>query len=132
MGLRADGQGEIRRLRRAHRRADETAGEGARRGAGRLDGAGEAARLSARIFVGAARPRTLSAAIVPVLVGSAIAQSHGTFRIDVFVVALAASLLIQIGADYANDVSEYLPGADTAERLGPPRATAQRPGPRAA
>ena len=81
--------------------------------------------MSARIFVGAARPRTLSAAIVPVLVGSAIAQSHGTFRIDVFVVALAASLLIQIGANYANDVSDHLRGADTAERLGPPRATAQ-------
>ena len=81
--------------------------------------------MSARVFVAAARPRTLSAAIVPVLVGSAIAQSHGAFRLDVFAVALAASLLIQIGANYANDVADHARGADTAERLGPPRATAQ-------
>lgn len=80
--------------------------------------------MSARVFVAAARPRTLSAAIVPVLVGSAVAASHGAFRPDVFGAALAASLLIQIGANYANDVSDHLRGADTAERLGPPRATA--------
>lgn len=81
--------------------------------------------MSARVFVAAARPRTLSAAIVPVLVGSAIAQSHGAFRLDVFAAALAASLLIQVGANYANDVADHARGADTAERLGPPRATAQ-------
>ena len=81
--------------------------------------------MTARTFVEAARPRTLSAAIVPVLVGSAVAASRGAFRVDVFVAALAASLLIQVGANYANDVSDHLRGADTAERLGPPRATAQ-------
>ncbi len=81
--------------------------------------------MSARVFLEAARPRTLSAAVVPVLVGSAAAASHGAFRIDVFVTALLASLLIQIGANYANDVSDHLRGADTALRLGPPRATAQ-------
>lgn len=80
--------------------------------------------MTARIFFAAARPHTLSAAVVPVLVGSAAAASHGAFRADVFVAAMAASLLIQIGANYANDVTDHLRGADTAERLGPPRATA--------
>lgn len=89
-----------------------------------MDGAPAAARLSARVFFDAARPRTLAAAISPVLVGSAVAAAHGAFRADVFGAALAASLLIQIGANYANDVSDHLRGADTPERLGPPRATA--------
>lgn len=80
--------------------------------------------MSARIFFDAARPRTLAAAVSPVLVGSAVAASHGSFRPDVFIAALAASLLIQIGANYANDVSDHLRGADTPDRLGPARATA--------
>ena len=80
---------------------------------------------SMRVFFDAARPRTLSAAVVPVLVGSAVAASRGAFRVDVFVAALAAALLIQIGANYANDVCDHLRGADTPERLGPSRATAQ-------
>ncbi len=80
--------------------------------------------MSARVFFEAARPRTLSAAVVPVLVGSAVAASRGSFRPDVFVAALAAALLIQIGANYANDVSDHLRGADTPDRLGPARATA--------
>ncbi len=80
--------------------------------------------MSARVFLAAARPQTLSAAVVPVLVGSAAAASHGAFRPDVLLAALLASLLIQIGANYANDVSDHIRGADTPERLGPPRATA--------
>lgn len=78
----------------------------------------------ARVFIDAARPRTLAAALSPVLVGSAVAASRGSFRPDVFVAALAAALLIQIGANYANDVSDHLRGADTPDRLGPARATA--------
>jgi len=80
--------------------------------------------VSARVFFEAARPRTLSAAVVPVLVGSAVAASRGAFRADVFVAALAAALLIQVGTNYANDVSDHLRGADTPDRLGPARATA--------
>jgi len=90
-----------------------------------MDGAGDAARVRARVFIDAARPRTLAAAVVPVLVGSAVAGSRGAFRADVFAAALSASLLIQIGTNYANDVSDHLRGADTSDRLGPPRATAQ-------
>lgn len=86
---------------------------------------GATAPLSVHVFFAAARPLTLSAAVVPVLVGSAVPLSQGHFRPDVFVVALLAAVLIQIGANYANDVSDAKRGADTPDRLGPPRATAQ-------
>jgi 1,4-dihydroxy-2-naphthoate octaprenyltransferase len=71
----------------------------------------------------AARPATLPAAAVPVLVGSAAARSAGDFNVVVFVAALAAALLIQIGTNFANDVFDFERGADTDERLGPPRVT---------
>ncbi|HZP97416.1 MAG TPA: 1,4-dihydroxy-2-naphthoate polyprenyltransferase [Candidatus Limnocylindria bacterium] len=77
-----------------------------------------------RVWVWAARPPTLSAAIVPVLVGSAVPASRGHFDGGVFVAALVASLLIQIGTNYANDLFDGLRGADGPERLGPPRAVA--------
>jgi 1,4-dihydroxy-2-naphthoate octaprenyltransferase len=70
----------------------------------------------------AARPKTLSAASVPVLVGSACALSVGSLRWGPALAALAGALLLQIGANFANDVYDYEKGADTAERLGPTRA----------
>lgn len=70
----------------------------------------------------AARPKTLSAASVPVLVGSACAFALGGFRLGPALAALAGALLLQIGANFANDVYDYEKGADTAERLGPTRA----------
>jgi 1,4-dihydroxy-2-naphthoate octaprenyltransferase len=69
----------------------------------------------------AARPRTWPAAIVPVLVGSAIAARAGQFQGLPFLAALLASLLIQIGTNYANDLFDYLKGADR-QRQGPTRA----------
>ena len=77
-----------------------------------------------RIWWIAARPPTLPAAIVPVLVGAALAWAGGRFLAVPFVATLLASLLIQIGTNLANDVFDYEKGADTAERLGPPRITA--------
>lgn len=72
----------------------------------------------------AARPRTLPAAIAPVLVGTACAYY---FTEDVrwlaFAAALAGSILIQIGTNLANDYSDAKRGADTADRLGPVRVT---------
>ena len=76
-----------------------------------------------RAWVHAARPPTLPAAIVPVLVGTALASGHGV-RIATFVATLAAALLIQIGTNFANDYSDFKKGADTAARLGPTRITA--------
>ena len=72
----------------------------------------------------AARVHTLPAAVVPVVVGSALAQSEGVFRWDAFLWALVAALAIQVAANFANDVSDAHRGADTADRMGPPRMVA--------
>jgi 1,4-dihydroxy-2-naphthoate octaprenyltransferase len=73
----------------------------------------------------AARPATLSIAVVPVVVGTALAWRDGS-GVDwvVALVALVAAMLIQIGTNLFNDVGDYERGADTPDRLGPPRATA--------
>jgi 1,4-dihydroxy-2-naphthoate polyprenyltransferase len=78
-----------------------------------------------RIWLMAARPRTLPAAIAPVLVGTAAAiESAGSFpRPVAFVAALIASVFIQIGTNLANDYSDAKRGADTTDRLGPVRVT---------
>lgn len=78
-----------------------------------------------RIWFNAARPRTLPAAIAPVLVGTAAAVfAHGDLpRWGGFVAALVASILIQIGTNLANDYSDARRGADSADRLGPVRVT---------
>jgi 1,4-dihydroxy-2-naphthoate octaprenyltransferase len=70
----------------------------------------------------ASRPKTLSAAAVPVMVGTACAAASGPVRWGPAVAALFGALLLQIGANFANDVFDYEKGADTAERLGPTRA----------
>jgi 1,4-dihydroxy-2-naphthoate polyprenyltransferase len=74
----------------------------------------------------AARPRTLPAAIAPVLVGTAAAiELVGEFpRVGAFIAALVGSIFIQIGTNLANDYSDAKRGADTVERLGPVRVTA--------
>jgi 1,4-dihydroxy-2-naphthoate octaprenyltransferase len=78
-----------------------------------------------RIWVMAARPRTLPAAIAPVLVGTAAAvQWLGHLpRWGAFFAALVGSVFIQIGTNLANDYSDAKRGADTADRLGPVRVT---------
>jgi 1,4-dihydroxy-2-naphthoate polyprenyltransferase len=78
-----------------------------------------------RIWLMAARPRTLPAAIAPVLVGSAAAvEWAGELpRPVAFLAALLGSIFIQIGTNLANDYSDARRGADTADRLGPVRVT---------
>jgi 1,4-dihydroxy-2-naphthoate octaprenyltransferase len=78
-----------------------------------------------RIWLMAARPRTLPAAVAPVLVGSAAAvQWLGHLpRWGAFFAALVGSIFIQIGTNLANDYSDAKRGADTADRLGPVRVT---------
>jgi 1,4-dihydroxy-2-naphthoate octaprenyltransferase len=78
--------------------------------------------MSVSHWVLAARPKTLSAASVPVLVGSACAFALGHLQLGPALAALGGALLLQIGANFANDVYDYEKGADTAERLGPTRA----------
>ncbi len=71
----------------------------------------------------AARPKTLPAATVPVIVGTAVAIGEKNFSLFPALAALVGALLIQIGTNFANDVFDYKKGADTAERLGPTRVT---------
>ncbi|HCE18290.1 MAG TPA: 1,4-dihydroxy-2-naphthoate polyprenyltransferase [Anaerolinea thermolimosa] len=71
----------------------------------------------------AARPRTLPAALAPVIVGSALAWSDGLFALLPALAAMMGALLIQIGANYANDLFDYQKGVDNAHRLGPLRVT---------
>jgi 1,4-dihydroxy-2-naphthoate octaprenyltransferase len=72
----------------------------------------------------AARVHTLPAAVVPVVVGSALAEFDDVFRFDALAYGLTAALAIQLAANFANDASDAARGADTAERLGPPRMVA--------
>ncbi len=71
----------------------------------------------------AARPKTLPAAAAPVIVGTAVAISENVFSFWPALAALLGALLIQIGANFANDVFDFKKGADTTERLGPLRVT---------
>ena len=71
----------------------------------------------------AIRPRTLPISIGPVLVGTAVAFVEGGVRTGPAIAAGLGALLLQIGSNFANDVYDFEKGADTAERIGPPRAT---------
>ena len=71
----------------------------------------------------AARPATLPAAVVPVLVGGALAVANRHLHPVVLLATLLCSLSIQVGANLANDYFDFRHGADTAERLGPTRVT---------
>jgi 1,4-dihydroxy-2-naphthoate polyprenyltransferase len=73
----------------------------------------------------AIRPRTLSMAATPVLLGSALAWVDGASPLwPVFVVTLLCALLIQIGTNLHNDVADFVHGADRPDRIGPLRVTA--------
>lgn len=72
----------------------------------------------------AARPATLTAAIVPVAVGTACAHAVGALRMGPALAALFGAIFIQIGTNFANDVFDAEKGADTEDRLGPTRAVA--------
>jgi 1,4-dihydroxy-2-naphthoate octaprenyltransferase len=72
----------------------------------------------------AARPRTLPAAVAPVLVGTAAAvEATDDLRVGAFIAALVGSVFIQVGTNLANDYSDARRGADSADRLGPVRVT---------
>jgi 1,4-dihydroxy-2-naphthoate octaprenyltransferase len=72
----------------------------------------------------AARPRTLPAAVAPVLVGTALAATEGTFKWLTFAAAMLGALFIQVGTNLSNDYSDARRGADAEDRLGPVRVTA--------
>ncbi len=72
----------------------------------------------------ASRPKTLLAAVVPVMVGSALAISMNKFFLPYSIVALLCSILIQIGTNFTNDLYDFLKGSDTVKRKGPRRVLA--------
>jgi 1,4-dihydroxy-2-naphthoate octaprenyltransferase len=76
-----------------------------------------------QIWLLAARPKTLPAAAAPVTVGTAMAFRDGSFQAGPALAALLAALLLQIGANLANDVFDYHRGSDVSGRLGPMRVT---------
>jgi 1,4-dihydroxy-2-naphthoate octaprenyltransferase len=77
-----------------------------------------------RIWVMAARVRTLPAAVAPVLVGTSLALGSGRFHPLAFLAALLGAIFIQVGTNLSNDYSDARRGADTEDRLGPVRVTA--------
>ncbi len=80
---------------------------------------------SVRIWLMAARPRTLPAAVAPVLVGTALAvAATDDLHVGAFVAALLGAVLIQVGTNLSNDYSDARRGADAEDRLGPVRVTA--------
>jgi 1,4-dihydroxy-2-naphthoate polyprenyltransferase len=84
-----------------------------------------AGALSAvRIWIMAARVRTLPAAVAPVLVGTSLALGAGHFNALAFLAALLGAIFIQVGTNLSNDYSDARRGADTEDRLGPVRVTA--------
>jgi 1,4-dihydroxy-2-naphthoate octaprenyltransferase len=83
-----------------------------------------AAPSGIRIWLMAARIRTLPAAIAPVLVGTALAGFAHVFHPLRFIAALIGAIFIQVGTNLSNDYSDARRGADSEDRLGPVRVTA--------
>src|SRR5689334_13799020 len=77
-----------------------------------------------KVWLMASRPKTLTAALIPIIVGTALAYAfHGAIRWDLSLLALLSALFIQIGTNLINDAYDFKKGADTSERLGPKRVT---------
>lgn len=76
-----------------------------------------------RVWIWAARPKTLAAAVAPVVVGTGMAVEAGAWHAGAAILALVGALLIQVGVNFHNDYADYLKGADTDDRVGPLRVT---------
>ncbi len=77
---------------------------------------------TAREWLAGTRPRTLPAAVVPVLIGSGVAAGYGKFSLWRAALALLVALALQVGVNFANDYSDGIRGSDSAgRRVGPMR-----------
>jgi 1,4-dihydroxy-2-naphthoate octaprenyltransferase len=85
--------------------------------------AGHPGRIAA--WIHACRIPTLSAAVVPVLVGTVLAYRHGNFSLMTAIATFVGAVAIQIGTNLANDLYDFKKGADSPARLGPPRVLAR-------
>lgn len=80
---------------------------------------------SLRAWLLAARPKTLTAAVIPVLLGSALAFGDGQFKTTPALLCALFACGMQIAANFINDLFDYLKGTDREDRLGPKRACAE-------
>ncbi len=76
-----------------------------------------------QIWLLASRPKTLWAALSPVIIGGALALDAGAVHPTAWIAAAVGAILIQIGTNFANDLFDYQKKTDTAERIGPLRVT---------
>ena len=79
---------------------------------------------SLKIWLEATRPKTLPAAVAPVLLGTAMAYQAGAMNLSPALLCLGFALLVQVGTNFANDYLDGIRGTDTEARLGPRRAVA--------
>lgn len=80
---------------------------------------------STKAWLLASRPKTLTGAAIPVMTGCALAYLYGYFNPIPAILCLLFAFLMQIDANFINDLYDYLKGTDRADRLGPERACAQ-------
>jgi 1,4-dihydroxy-2-naphthoate octaprenyltransferase len=80
---------------------------------------------SLKAWMLAARPKTLSGAAIPVLIGTAFAYADGGFKAIPALVCLLFAMLMQVAANFINDLYDFKKGTDRSDRLGPERACAQ-------
>ena len=80
---------------------------------------------SIKAWILAARPKTLTGAAIPVMIGCALAFAYGHFQTAPAVLCFIFAFLMQIDANFINDLFDYLKGTDREDRLGPERACAQ-------
>lgn len=73
----------------------------------------------------ASRPKTLSGALIPVVTASALAYAHDKFSWQIALLCCLFAILMQVAANFINDLFDYLKGSDREDRLGPERACAQ-------
>ncbi|NIM96173.1 MAG: 1,4-dihydroxy-2-naphthoate polyprenyltransferase [Anaerolineales bacterium] len=78
---------------------------------------------SVQAWLLASRPKTLTAAVAPVMVGSAVAIAYDEFHLGIGLLALFVAIMIQVGTNFYNDVVDFEQGTDTGDRLGPMRVT---------
>ena len=80
---------------------------------------------SPKAWILAARPKTLSAALIPVVLASALAASQGKFSLAPAVLCVLFATFMQIAANFINDLFDFLKKTDRDDRLGPERACQQ-------
>jgi 1,4-dihydroxy-2-naphthoate octaprenyltransferase len=78
--------------------------------------------MMVKVWIDAARPKTLGASLAPILIGAALSAKLNSFSLTFTLIALASALCIQIATNFCNDYCDFKKGADK-NRIGPIRAT---------